>query len=304
MGELAEALERDVVAATGDKATWREVCDSMKDGGLESALTATAVSDSLKEQIVRATQRLIAEEDRKIYLDIVAKGRQLALTRLLAHLFNATERTINVVTTNYDCLIEYAAESAGFNCCTGFRGTYVRRRMGPSVVPLPQASRGSGLRLSKVHGSIDWFRGQDNIVKALSCAVGPPQSLVPMIVTPGIEKYQQTHQEPFRTVLQTSDASVRAAKTAICIGYGFNDEHIHPVIHELVQGGQMSLIIVARNLTPAAQAVVGSCGPGQVVTIERGECDRDAQVSWGSGRELQVSKPLWELPYFVDEFLS
>lgn len=56
----------------------------------------------------------------------------------------------------------------------------------------------------------------------------------PLVVTPGVSKYRESHKDPFRTVMTAADQVIREANCYLCVGYGFNDEHVQTVIRRLL----------------------------------------------------------------------
>ena len=101
----------------------------------------------------------------------------------------------------------------------------------------------------KVHGSIDWFRGQDDSIYSLPSIILPPEGYKPAIVTPGIDKYRQTHEEPFRTIITGADAAIEAGNSFFCVGYGFSDEHIQPKLVDRCKRQGKSIVVLAKKLT-------------------------------------------------------
>ena len=71
----------------------------------------------------------------------------------------------------------------------------------------------------------------------------------PMIVTPGNAKYKETHNDPFRTVMTEADKALRGSACYLCIGYGFNDEHIQPIIIDENRNKNKPIVIVTKEIT-------------------------------------------------------
>ena len=96
----------------------------------------------------------------------------------------------------------------------------------------------------KVHGSLDWFEtpNKENVYLPLSENI--PQGHKPLIVTPGLSKYAETHKEPYRTIFTQADTEIQKANGFLCIGYGFNDEHVQP---KLIQQIKRSTKEVSQN---------------------------------------------------------
>jgi hypothetical protein len=104
-----------------------------------------------------------------------------------------------------------------------------------------------------VHGSIDWFRHKTRH-NILATNFYSSEDLLdiytPMIVTPGNNKYRETHNDPFRTVMTAADKALRDSASYLCIGYGFNDEHIQPIIIDENRNKNKPIVIVTKEVTP------------------------------------------------------
>lgn len=302
MSALADHLDREIEPAPDDAESWRALGDSIQTMGLELALQQHPVSREIHDRIVHETRRLITADDLRIYASLAQPSPvQLPLARLLGHLFSATDREIHVVTTNYDRLIEYAVESVAYPCDTGFSGRYLQHRTSPRPIDTLHPVRTKRVRLAKVHGSIDWFKAGSTI-RSLPVGLEYPADLVPLMVTPGTGKYQETHQEPYRSVLTLADDAIRAAHTVVCLGYGFNDEHIHPVLAERAKRGEVSVIILARALTEAANRFIADECEGPLVAVE--ESGDGAQiVSTELHEPFAIASPVWSLDAFLDYFV-
>jgi hypothetical protein len=113
------------------------------------------------------------------------------------------------------------------------------------------SNRSRDVNLYKVHGSIDWFKNEDNQALFSSSILGSSYStnISPLIVTPGNGKYRETHNDPFRTVMSESDRALRRSSSYLCIGYGFNDEHIQPIIIEESNSNKKPIVIITKKIT-------------------------------------------------------
>jgi hypothetical protein len=113
----------------------------------------------------------------------------------------------------------------------------------------------------KVHGSVDWFRALNGSLFSLPSVTSPQEGFTPVIVTPGIDKYRRTHEEPFRTIITGADHAIDSGNSFFCIGYGFNDEHIQPKLLEKWCRQEKSIVVLAKQLTNSAKKVLldGRC---------------------------------------------
>lgn len=80
-----------------------------------------------------------------------------------------------------------------------------------------------------------------------------PEDFIPEIVTPGNEKYKKTYQEPYRTIIQKADFVLENNNSYLCIGYGFNDEHIQTKLVNKCVYNNSTLLILTRTLTEATK---------------------------------------------------
>jgi len=125
MGELATYLLAHVGnGLTGADATaWASTAPLITTKGLEAALLAAPPTPAIESAISAATGKLIAERERTVISEVFAGTRKLRLTRLLAHLVKPPTG-LTIVTTNYDRLVEIAAEEADIGADTMFIGRF------------------------------------------------------------------------------------------------------------------------------------------------------------------------------------
>jgi hypothetical protein len=300
MGPLKEHLLATVTPgeSTAAQEAWGRLTTELQELDLEAALQQVPIPRPLLEAILAATRELIVKEDQALLGKVVSGQLKLALTTLYRHLFNSTNRVVTVVTTNYDRLAEYAADVAKYCWQTGFVGQYIRF-FGTSGSSSSR-SRGRLVEVWKVHGSLDWFVDNQGVVSALPDDLVRPEQMTPLLVTPGTAKYETTHQEPFRTIIQCADAALASAEAYLCIGYGFNDSHIQPKLVERVRHQSIPVVILARTMTDAARAFVTQCCHDGLLALEA--CDAGTRAytrEYPSGIELP-NRSLWQLSEFLD----
>lgn len=192
MGALAKHLvaHTDIAGLSDPEIeAWKKFCLVLKDGvDLESALHRVAVSEELTSRIIKTTWSLINSEDIQIFQQSLQNQAMFPLSRLLRHMLKSSLTKINIVTTNYDRLAEYACDQEGVHHYTGFTHGFFRQRAAPNEIT--SARR---VNIWKVHGSLDWFKSPLEDIVALSNIQGLPANYKPEIVTPGTQKYQTTH---------------------------------------------------------------------------------------------------------------
>lgn len=264
MNDLAEHLCLEVPKhlLEDDHPSWAFFEEKIKQMPLESALQQVNFTQHVIDIIIRETWNLIFPADRKVLERTVEALETFPLSRLFSHLFRSTHQRLSLVTTNYDCLAEYAANIAGYAWATGFGYGYIGDRYGNQNITVSKNQ--TLLRMVdiwKVHGSLDWYRSEDNTILFLPSVTAPPKGYTPVIVTPGTDKYRQTHEEPFRTIIASADAAIEAGNGFLCVGYGFNDDHLQPKLLEKCWKHEKRIVVLAKELTGAARKVLldGRC---------------------------------------------
>jgi hypothetical protein len=257
MSELQAALIASIRTDNPEeRCAWRAVQDALNGGyHLEKALTDTDLPASLVTKIIQATWRCINLKDRDVYLRALAGAETFPVSRLFQKLFQSSNTTINIVTTNYDRVAEYASDSAGFVHSTGFVPGYIQTREGVDRVTLYRGAKvARTVRIWKVHGSLDWFEREDGATVSAPLFEVPPASLTPLIVSPGVSKFRRTHDEPFRSTIQGADGALEHAEGYVCVGFGFRDTHIEPKLVERCRRTNVPITVLARVLTDEAKA--------------------------------------------------
>ncbi len=84
------------------------------------------------------------------------------------------------------------------------------------------------------------------------------KSLTPLIVTPGFNKFERTHDEPFRSAIQGADRVLIGAEGYLCVGFGFRDTHIEPKIIERCRQKSVPIVVLGRSLTDEAKSFLRS----------------------------------------------
>lgn len=226
-----------------------ERLDVTKD--LEQALHDVPLPQDTVEILVRATWKIVSAKDIELYNQLLKGGVTFPVSDLFAYLLRTADTHLRVVTTNYDRVAEYAANAVGAYASTGVTAGWLQRFVATSVDRERAPSPGfEGLvTILKVHGSLDWFRDPTDDVIAVPLAQAVPDDTRPLIVTPGVSKYREVHKDPFRTVMSAADAVLRGATCYVCVGYGFNDEHVQPVLVNRVMKDGIPLVVVTKELT-------------------------------------------------------
>jgi len=275
---------------------WRSFCRTLTDGvDLESALRQVAVSEELTCRIINSTWSLINSEDAAIFKNSLQNSSMFPLSRLLEHMFKTSLKKINIVTTNYDRLAEYACDQSRIHHYTGFTHGFFRQLATPDELTCSRR-----VNIWKVHGSLDWFQSPLEDTIAISGAQEIPENYSPQIVTPGTQKYQKTHLEPFRSIINNADIAINEAGSYLCIGYGFNDEHVQPKLMAKCQRQGAPVTIITYALSDSTKKLILGGKAQNYLAIERGATDGQSVVySSLSSSSFTVEKNIWSLEGYL-----
>jgi hypothetical protein len=112
-------------------------------------------------------------------------------------------------------------------------------------------------------------------------------------------KYVEAFTDPFRDLISQADIAFKEATSFLCIGYGFNDEHIQPKLLEQIKHGK-PIVILALKATDACKKYITTNQVKKYFIIEQSKSGKTAITSSEfSGKTEEYSCPLWSLPEFI-----
>jgi hypothetical protein len=263
---------------------------------LETALSNMNLNESVLKAIIEKTWLLINDSDIKAYVNFLS-GCDFPLAELVRHLINHTKKQVSIITTNYDRIVEYAASFASALICNGFEQNY----FGHFAIET-ENNNGFGykgrVKIWKVHGSLDWFKTQDGGNVQLPLRPDIPNAFTPSIVTPGLSKYFETHKNPYRTIMAKADDEIRNANAYMCIGYGFNDDHVQQLLIQGIKAGKPIVVIAKKITEKTRQSIVGNNCKHYILFEEHN--DNDTQVySSEFGDQVIENVSLWDLSTLI-----
>ena len=134
---------------------------------------------------------------------------------------------IEIFTTNYDLVLETVVGETVINVKTG-RQSDSETRLDTTFWDTPsRLERGHGL-LTKLHGSVDWQRWNDNIICS-RVYLGDQRRHA--ILYPGYKG--EPDQEPFIKFHEHLRTVTQKAMKALFIGFSFRDDYINSILAEL-----------------------------------------------------------------------
>lgn len=264
---------------------------------LERALDASI----LKEETQTFIREIVWKHINKCDLEFFEKGKMdvnFAIAKLFTKVIQPTPNKVSVVTTNYDRIAEYAADMINATIVTGFEGSLIRKLELPSQSTFAKRirARERTVDIWKVHGSLDWFLSEDDQIRSYPLSIKIPLYHSPMIVPPGKDKYSKTHNEPYRTIIAQADAAFLKAGSYLCVGYGFNDEHIQPKLLNEIKKGKF-IVVLAKKMSEACKKHLVDAGMKKYIIFESAEDGKTA--AYGNGWHEVYDGELWNLNEFM-----
>ena len=193
-----------------------------------------------------------------------ARGALIRFLLAFAHR-TATRERLHVFTTNYDRLVEHGCDLAGLRCLDRFVGAlepvFRASRLDVDLHYSPPGMRGEPrylegvLRLSKLHGSLDW-RTAEAGVKRVGLPFGadenhpwaPDNPLDSLLIYPNAAKDVETLEYPYAELFRDGAAALCRPNTAlITYGYGFGDDHVNRVIADMLTIPSTHLVVISYD---------------------------------------------------------
>ncbi|MGB0713980.1 MAG: SIR2 family protein [Gammaproteobacteria bacterium] len=311
MGDLgAELIRRigDSIDGNAEQATWNDVCGRLESGtALESALHNVPLSSDLERIVVEVTAAFIQRSENEVLADCLNTDRHLRFERLLPHLSLSPSQPVEVVTTNYDRLIEYATEAGGWGIDTGFVGRWLGHHdphLSSKSFIEDIASQGKTtrvrhrprIRLYKPHGSLDWY---DSVEGAISTTL--TLSARRLLITPGVGKYFEGYKPPFDAHREGANAAIDKAAAFLCLGYGFNDDHLQTHLEPRLRSGVPTLLLT-YGLTDGAKAMLNTSP--QTTALVNSADSLGTDVMTMHGTENLPGVQWWDLEHFIKGVLE
>jgi hypothetical protein len=299
MAALAKHLVSTVDVSEEDgegRAAWDAFCAMLVSGiDLESALLKITLSDETTSKVVLATWKLLNPEDLTVFYASMGNNHLFPLGKLIRHFLASTQSQVNIITSNYDRLAEYACEQEGIHHYTGFSYGFKRHSVARDFLTAKRQ-----VNIWKVHGSLDWFSTATGGIVCLGNSNMIPEGLVPLIVTPGLAKFRNTHREPYKSVIHEADNILDIANAYLCIGFGFNDEHVQEKLINRCSINAARVVVITYSLSDSARSFLFKGNVENYLAIERGATD-DSSIIYSSNFEtpITLNLDLWTLKGFM-----
>lgn len=164
---------------------------------------------------------------------------------------DAFREPVHFVTTNYDTLMEDALSLEQVNFADGFTGGGIAF-WNEDVFRIAQQQSATKAVVTKLHGSIDWYRAQSEagqIFRVRHDERYPDRSndSGSVVIYPQSTKYMASRLDPFGFMFQNFRnllATDRKQALFIC-GYSFGDDHINADMEQLILNPKSGTTVIA-----------------------------------------------------------
>lgn len=224
----------------------------------------------------------VSENDKKDFNDTIQKILELikentnysydskvlkhgALLKFLSDLSGKDGNKFSIVTTNYDVLIEEAAEENNFVIFDGFNFTPLPKfdsnmfewnlvKEVQNINTREVEYKEKTFNLVKIHGSLTWEkRDNGDIVRKNRHNITDTDKMV--MVFPSSDKFAQSYQEPYFELFTKFQELIKRPNTLlISSGFSFADDHISKMITQaLKNNSSLKLLVTDFNIDPNRQ---------------------------------------------------
>lgn len=252
------------------------------------------------ENKVNKIKEIIRNEVLKKNLECLKKSIQTqnyfeAIEKMTKKFYNAHPQKMDIVTTNYDCILEYALSKAGYNFTDGFTGRSL------SKFNSKVFRKRKIINLIKVHGSLNWFSDNNDNVSYLPCEYKFDSLKYAMVLPARERKYHEAFiKEPYRTLIGKSDDIIENATSFLVIGFGFNDEHLTPKIDSKIKTGT-PIVIITKKATNSCMKKLSNTK--KYCLFERNK--NGTKITFkekkdSTKKSIELRKNYWELNKFME----
>lgn len=170
-----------------------------------------------------------------------------------------TRDRLHLFTTNYDRVLEWGAELAGLRIVDRFVGSLepvfrssrleIDYHYTPPGSPKEPRHLDGVVRLTKLHGSLDWqWRSKERQVVRVPTVFGKSSTndIADLLIYPNAAKDFETTLYPYADLFRDFSAAIcRPNATLVTYGYSLGDDHINRIIRDMLTIPSTHLLIIS-----------------------------------------------------------
>ena len=205
---------------------------------------------------------------------------------------------IDIITSNYDRILEYALTQENIPYTEGFSGR-ILSKFDMSLF----REKGKFINLIKVHGSLNWMSYENEIfyipVEYNNFKINI-QGMLNNIILPTKDKFEDSYKNPYRQLIAQSDECIQKAKSFLVVGFGFNDKHITPIMENKIKEG-VPIVIITKQATQSCIDILNKATNYCLLQ----EDEKNTNVTCSKQKQPDVPSlegKYWELNNFMEIF--
>lgn len=293
------------------KETWDAYKGVVVNQGLEAALLQIPQSSSnFVENIRTITGRFILAKDYESRENIVQNNSGFEkLLNYLSRTVSPNNNIIDIMTPNYDLIIEAIADKLNLPTVLGFSGNLFQKfdneyLRNPYIIYRKNVQL---LRLFKPHGSVNWINNNNQILQVNDYSYMNEHSNDIEIIAPGSFKYEygmtheifRAHRECFNEIISSKEMDY----SIFVYGYGFHDSQFDIVFENtnnnvivLTMELEQSIInraLTHKNWTLFYKSIIGTQ-----------KNDKNDSFMVYKGELYIINQNLWDLNVFSNIFFG
>lgn len=289
---------------------WHKYSHKIKSHGLEEALLeVSSEEEDFVEKIKHITGMFILEEEYKMHDNIISRDSGFEkLLNYLANTVSVNNRIIDIMTPNYDRIIEIICDKLKLTSTLGFSGG-LYQKFDERILQNPYSYFNKDVnvvRIFKPHGSVNWIKDGEVEYQTNDYELLKSKKERIDIIAPGSMKYKyglindifRCHREIFNKLITDTSKSY----SLFIYGYGFNDQHFNTVF----QNTEKNILVLTRSINDNFLDRAIKNKNWTVFYKYEISKDKNSEKSFMiyKGNKYEINYDLWDINIFTSIFLG
>jgi hypothetical protein len=315
--QLKNIIPNQIINDTQAKEEWENVLGKLVRGiDFENSLDEVRSPDLLKK-IIQEAGSFVCSVNKGFIPKLQKREIAIPISSLFKALYQKLSihnPTIDIITPNYDLLLEYAFINAKVFYSDGFYGDVQKEFdwketenefLRKSPIKVKGQKTGSFIqvtkthfRLHKIHGSLNYFVIGNKIVRDDTLSFIDGCEIERFIITPGKSKFERIVET--REFYKETDKAIEKADCFIFVGYGFNDNDIDLKIRTRLNESGKNTIIVTKELSNKGKEIIKDFP--DIIAVEENDKENGSVIHFQC-KDYIFPENLWKIDTFVKEIL-
>jgi len=211
---------------------------------------------------------------------------------LIEKLIETHPKALNIITTNYDRVLEYILSYNNIPFTDGFSGKML------SKFDNTLFKERDMVNIIKIHGSLNWFNVNDEI-RYIDCYVDKYE---PQIVIPNKNRYREVYRSPYADLMKKSDSLIETASSLLVVGFEFDDEDLTSKIRTKVKRG-IPIVLITEEVSKNTKEELKDAN--RYILLENSPTKDKTKITYKTSENttetiLEVDGSFWQLNKFIE----